>query len=159
MLRLVLVPVKDSTLTLTRWPLLTTSATLATRPSRRSSEMCTRPSHRFLRRGGHGWAPRSPHPGVPHWAGQTAGAAREVGLSLCTKNGWGEREGRKRKGKKKGKASISQGSQAMEKDEKDEHLPWQGKGLTRYNTPGHSEKGEGGPQACTLVAEAGRWQV
>lgn len=49
MLKLVLVPVKDSTLTLTLWPLLTTSATLATRPSRRSSEMCTRPSHRFLR--------------------------------------------------------------------------------------------------------------
>ena len=49
MLKLVLVPVKDNTLTLTLWPLLTTSATLATRPSRRSSEMCTRPSHRFLR--------------------------------------------------------------------------------------------------------------
>lgn len=47
-LRLVLDPVNESTLTLTLWPLLTTSATLATRPSLRSSEMWTRPSHRFL---------------------------------------------------------------------------------------------------------------
>lgn len=50
MLRLVLEPVNERTLTLTRWPLLTTSATLATRPSRRSSEMWTKPSHRFLQR-------------------------------------------------------------------------------------------------------------
>lgn len=49
MLRLVLEPVKDKTLILTLCPLLTTSATLATRPSRRSSEMCTKPSQRFLR--------------------------------------------------------------------------------------------------------------
>lgn len=48
-LRLVLEPVNDRTLILTLWPLLTTSATLATRPSLRSSEMWTRPSHRFLR--------------------------------------------------------------------------------------------------------------
>lgn len=47
-LRLVLEPVNESTLTLTLWPLLTTSATLATRPSLRSSEMWTKPSHRFL---------------------------------------------------------------------------------------------------------------
>lgn len=49
-LRLVFEPVNDSTLTLTLWPLLTTSATLATRPSLRSSEMWTKPSHRFLNR-------------------------------------------------------------------------------------------------------------
>lgn len=48
-LRLVLEPVNDSTLILTLWPLLTTSATFATRPSRRSSEMWTSPSQRFLR--------------------------------------------------------------------------------------------------------------
>lgn len=48
MLRLALLPVKDSTLTFTFWPLLTTSATLAMRPSLRNSEMCTRPSQRFL---------------------------------------------------------------------------------------------------------------
>ena len=48
MLRLVLDPVKDSTLILTRWPFWTTSATLATRPSLRSSEMWTNPSQRFL---------------------------------------------------------------------------------------------------------------
>lgn len=47
-LRLVLEPVNDSTLILTLWPLLTTSATFATRPSRRSSEMWTSPSQRFL---------------------------------------------------------------------------------------------------------------
>lgn len=48
MLRLVLDPVKDKTLTFTLCPLLTTSATLATRPSLRSSEMWTKPSQRFL---------------------------------------------------------------------------------------------------------------
>lgn len=48
MLRLALVPVNDSTLIFTFWPLVTTSATLAIRPSLRNSEMCTRPSQRFL---------------------------------------------------------------------------------------------------------------
>lgn len=48
-LRLALVPVTDSTLIRTFCPLVTTSATSATRPSLRSSEMCTRPSQRFLK--------------------------------------------------------------------------------------------------------------